>query len=162
MARELKTIYTKDIAEMTQVLLERATKKHKSIYAYCIFAEGDYFYAITPEYESEKEKMKAMKKLMNALIQRPDLCEKFAEFVTAPARFHEREAKKVVIEADKDLLWRANIACASMPEEERQRYYDEWVKDRFMYDGKKYNTFRKYVMVRLIAELSSAKAEQGA
>ena len=162
MAKELKKIYIDDIASLTQAMLERASKKHKSINAYCIFVEGDHYHALTPEYESEKERMKAVKKLMNALIQRPDLSEKFAEIVMAPARFHEREAKKALIEEDKKILVKAQVAYATMPEAERVRYYDEWIKARFMFNGKRYSTFRGYVLVRLIADISSAKADRGA
>lgn len=94
MAKELKKIYIDNISKQTQEMLERASKKHKSITAYCIFVEGDHYHALTPEYESEKERMRETRKLMNVLIERPDICDKFAEFVMAPARFHEREAKK--------------------------------------------------------------------
>ena len=55
MAKQLKKIYITDIAKMTQAMVERASKKHKSIIAYCIFIEGDHWHALTPEYESERE-----------------------------------------------------------------------------------------------------------
>ena len=162
MAKELKKIYIDDIAKQTQAMLERASKKHKSINAYCIFVEGDHYHALTPEYESEKERMKATRKLMNVLIERPDICDKFAEFVMAPARYHERQAKKKAAEMDYVLRRKINIACAAMPEAERQRYHDEWLKAGYEFNGTKYNTLYGYIAARLYAELKSAKAEQGA
>ena len=161
MAKELKKIYIDDISKQTQEMLERASKKHKSITAYCIFVEGDHYHALTPEYESEKERIKATRKLMNVLIQRPDICDKFAEFVMAPARFHEREAKKQAVGIDKQLLAKINIAYATMPEAERQRYAEEWLNAGYEYNGKKYNTLRAYILARLYADFKSAKAEQG-
>lgn len=162
MAKELKKIYIDDISKQTQEMLERASKKHKSINAYCIFVEGDYYHALTPEYESEKERDKMTKKLMSILIQRPDICDKFAEFVMAPARYHEREAKKQAVVTDKELGVKINIAYATMPEAERQRYKEKWLKAGYEYDGKKYNTLRAYILARLCADFKSAKAEQGA
>ena len=162
MAKELKNIYINDIAKLTQAMLERASKKHKSITAYCIFIEGDYYHTLTPVYESEKERDKMTKKLMNILIERPDICDKFAEFVMAPARYHEREAKKQTVVADKELGLKFDIAYAAMPETERQRYAEEWLNAGYEYNGKKYNTLRAYILARLYAELKSAKAEQGA
>lgn len=91
---KLKKIYIDDIAKLTQAMLERASKKHKSVNAYCIFVEGDHFHALVPEYENEKEKEKEIRKLMEILIQHSDICDAFAQFVVPPARFHEREAKK--------------------------------------------------------------------
>ena len=91
---EIKKFYIDDIAQLTQAMLERASKKHKSVNAYCIFVEGDHYHALIPEYESEKEKMKCTRQLMDILVQRPDICSAFAQFVVPPARFHEREAKK--------------------------------------------------------------------
>jgi len=91
---EIKKFYIDDIAQLTQTMLERASKKHKSINAYCIFVEGDHFHVLIPEYESEKEKMKCTRQLMDILVQRPDICSAFAQFVVPPARFHERQAKK--------------------------------------------------------------------
>ena len=91
---KLQKIYIDGIANLTQAMLERAAKKHKSVNAYCIFVEGDHFHALIPEYENEKEKEKETRKLMNILVQRPDICDAFAKFVVPPARFHERQAKK--------------------------------------------------------------------
>ena len=162
MAKELKKIYIDDISKQTQEMLERASKKHKSVTAYCIFVEGDRYHALTPAYESEKERVRATRKLMNVLIERPDICDKFAEFVMAPARYHEREAKKQTVVADKELGVKINIAYATMPEAERQRYAEEWLNAGYEYNGKKYNTLRAYIFARLCAELKSAKAEQGA
>ena len=162
MAKELKKIYIDDISKQTQEMLERASKKHKSINAYCIFVEGDHYHALTPAYESEKERVRETRKLMNILIERPDICDKFAEFVMAPARYHEREAKKQTVAADKELGVKINIAYATMPETERQRYAEEWLNAGFEFNGTKYNTLRAYILARLCAELKSAKAEQGA
>ena len=91
---KIKKIYIDDIAALTQAMLERASKKHKSITAYCIFVEGDHFHVLTPEYENDKEKQKATRKLMDILITYPDICNQFASFVVPPAKFFEREAKK--------------------------------------------------------------------
>ncbi len=91
---KLKKIYIDDIADLTQTMLERASKKHTSVNAYCIFVEGDHYHALIPEYESEKEKEKEIRRLMDILVQNPDICDAFAKFVVPPARFHEREAKK--------------------------------------------------------------------
>ena len=91
---KIKKIYIDDIAKLTQAMLERASKKHKSINAYCIFVEGEYYHALIPEYENEKEKMKRTRQLMNILIQRPDICNAFAEFVVPPARYLKRNAEK--------------------------------------------------------------------
>ena len=91
---KLQKIYIDDIANLTQAMLERASKKHKSINAYCIFVEGDHYHVIIPKYENEKVKEKETRKMMNVLIERPDICEAFAQFVVPPARFHERKAKK--------------------------------------------------------------------
>ena len=99
---------------------------------------------------------------MNILIERPDICDRFAEFVMAPARFHERQAKKQAIVTDKELGVKINIAYATMPETERQRYAEEWVKANYEYNGIKCNTLRAYILARLYAELKSAKAKQGA
>ena len=82
---KLQKIYIDDIANLTQTMLERASKKHKSVNAYCIFVEGDHYHALIPEYESAKEKEKE--------IQNPEICDAFAKFVVPPARFHERNAK---------------------------------------------------------------------
>ena len=161
MAKELKNIYINDIAKLTQAMLERASKKHKSITAYCIFIEGDYYHTLTPVYESEKERDKMTKKLMNILIERPDICDKFAEFVMAPARYHEREAKKQTVVTDKELGIKINIAYAAMPEAERQRYKEEWLNAGYEFNGKKYNTFRGYVIARLIADFRSAMPSKG-
>ena len=94
MAKQLKKIYINDIAKMTQAMLERASKKHKSIISYCIFIEGDHWHALTPKYESEREEKYAMQRLMSILVHNPELCKSFAQFVVPPARYHEREAKK--------------------------------------------------------------------
>lgn len=91
---ELKKIYITDIAKSTQTMLEKASKKHKSIVAYCIFIEGDHYHVLTPEYENDKEQDKTLRKLINILVERPDICERFAQFVVPPAKFHKREAKK--------------------------------------------------------------------
>ena len=91
---ELKKIYINDIANLTKAMLENASKKHKSVIGYCIFVEGDHYCVLTPEYENEKEEDKTIRKLIHILVQRPDICEKFAQFVLPPARLHEREAKK--------------------------------------------------------------------
>ena len=162
MAKELKNIYINDIAKLTQAMLERASKKHKSVNAYCIFVEGDYYHTILPVYESKKMRERETKKLMNVLIERPDICDRFAEFVMAPARFHEREAKKQTIVTDKELGVKINIAYAAMPETERRRYKEEWLNAGYEFNGKKYNTLRAYILARLCADLKSAKAEQGA
>ena len=94
MAKDLKTIYIDEIARQTKTMLVRASKKHKSINAYCIFVEGDHFHALVPSYENEKERQKETRRLMDVLIQNERLCNAFAEFVCPPARFFEREAKK--------------------------------------------------------------------
>ena len=94
MAKQLKKIYINDIAKMTQAMLERASKKHKSIIAYCIFIEGDHYHALIPEYENEKEEMYAIRRLSNILVNNPEICKSFAQFVVPSARYHEREAKK--------------------------------------------------------------------
>jgi hypothetical protein len=91
---KIQKIYIDDIAKLTQAMLERASKKHKSINAYCIFVEGDHYHVLIPKYESEKEKMKMNRQLMNILIQQPDICNAFAQFVVPPARYLEREEKK--------------------------------------------------------------------
>ena len=91
---KLQKIYIDDIANLTQAMLERASKKHKSINAYCIFVEGDHYHVLIPEYENEKVKEKETRKMMNVLIERPDICSAFAQFVVPPARVHERKAKK--------------------------------------------------------------------
>ena len=46
---KIKKIYIDDIAALTQAMLERASKKHKSITAYCIFVEGDHFHVLKPK-----------------------------------------------------------------------------------------------------------------
>ena len=97
---ELKKIYIDDIANLTKAMLENASKKHKSVIGYCIFVEGDHYCVLTPEYENEKEEDKTIRKLIHILVQRPDICEKFAQFVLPPARFHEREAKKAAKNKD--------------------------------------------------------------
>ena len=94
MAKELKKIYIDDIAAQTQTMLVRASKRHKSINAYCIFVEGDHFHVILPEYESEKEKKKATRLLMDVLVENKHICDAFAQFVVPPARYFERQARK--------------------------------------------------------------------
>lgn len=91
---ELKKIYIHDIAQQTQAMLERASKKHKSVNAYCIFVEGDHFHIILPEYENEAEEQKETRRIMTALIQNPEACKAFAKIVVPPARYFEREEKK--------------------------------------------------------------------
>ena len=97
---ELKKIYIDDIANLTKAMLENASKKHKSVIGYCIFVEGDHYYVLAPEYESDKERDKTIRKLIHILVERPDICEKFAQFVLPPARLHEREAKKTAKNKD--------------------------------------------------------------
>jgi hypothetical protein len=101
---KLQKIYIDDIAEMTQTMLERASKKHKSINAYCIFVEGNHYHALIPEYENEKEKEKQIRKLMDILVQNPAICDAFAKFVVPPARFHERQAKKKLRQLSPDSI----------------------------------------------------------
>ena len=91
---KLKKIYIDEIAAQTQAMLERASKKHKSITAYCLFLEGDHYHVLLPEYESPKEEEKAIRNIMEILLQRPEICKEFAKFVCPPARYFEREAKK--------------------------------------------------------------------
>ena len=96
---KIKKFYIDDIAAKTQAMLQRAAKKHASINAFCIFVEGNHFYAITPNYENEMHKQRETRRLMNILIEKPELCKAFAEFVVPPARFFEREAKKAAKKA---------------------------------------------------------------
>lgn len=91
---EIKKIYIDDIANLTQAMLERASKKHKSVNAYCIFIEGDHYHFLIPTYESKKEERKETRRIMNALLTDPEACEAFAKIVVPPARYFERQAKK--------------------------------------------------------------------
>lgn len=91
---EIKKIYIDDIAELTQAMLERASSKHKSVNAYCIFVEGDHYHMLIPTYESEAEERKETRRMMHALLSNPEACKAFAKIVVPPARYFEREAKK--------------------------------------------------------------------
>lgn len=105
---KIKKIYIDDIAKMTQAMLERASKKHKSINAYCIFVEGDYYHVLTPHYESKEAETRMTRKMMDVLISNKEICDAFAKFVMPPARYFEREAKKAAKEAN-----RTNIGLKS-------------------------------------------------
>ena len=83
-----------DIANLTQAMLERASKKHKSVNAYCIFVEGDHYHLLVPTYENEAEEMKEIRRIINVFVENPDACKAFAKIIVPPARFHERQAKK--------------------------------------------------------------------
>ena len=98
---KIKKILIDDIANMTQAMLERAIKKHKSINAYCIFVEGDYYHVLTPHYESKEEETRVTRKMMDVLIQNKEICDAFAKFVMPPARYYERKEKKATKAARK-------------------------------------------------------------
>ena len=98
---KIKKILIDDIANMTQAMLERAIKKHKSINAYCIFVEGDYYHVLTPHYESKEAETRMTRKMMDVLIQNKEICDAFAKFVMPPARYFEREEKKAAKAARK-------------------------------------------------------------
>lgn len=91
---EIKKIYIDDIAKKTQAMLQRAVKKHKSVNAYCIFVEGDYYHVLVPTYVNEDEEQKAIRKMIDAFISCPEGCKAFAKIVIPPARYFERQEKK--------------------------------------------------------------------
>ncbi len=91
---EIKKIYIDDIAKMTQAMLERACKKHKSIKAYCVFVEGDHYHVLIPTYKSEAEERKETRRMMGVFLSDPEACKAFAKIVVPPARYFEREEKK--------------------------------------------------------------------
>ncbi len=98
---KIKKILIDDIAKLTQAMLERASKKHKSINAYCFFMEGDHYHVLTPHYESKEAETRMTRKMMDVLIQNKEICDAFAKFVMPPARYFEREAKKAAKAARK-------------------------------------------------------------
>ena len=98
---KIKKILIDDIAKLTQAMLERASKKHKSVNAYCIFVEGDYYHVLTPHYESKEAETRMTRKMMAVLIQNKEICDAFAKFVMPPARYFEREEKKAAKAARK-------------------------------------------------------------
>lgn len=63
--------------------------------------------------------------------------------------------------AVRTMFTKAATAFATMPENERKQYHDEWVKANYKFNGKKYNTFRGYVIARLIADFRSAMPSKG-
>lgn len=91
---KIKKILIDDIAKLTQAMLERASKKHKSVNAYCIFTEGDHYHVLAPLYKSKAEETRMTRKMMDVLISNKEICDAFAKFVLPPARYFEREAKK--------------------------------------------------------------------
>ena len=91
---KIKKILIDDIAKMTQAMLERASKKHKSVNAYCIFVEGAHYHVLAPQYESKEEETRKTRIMMDVLISNKEICDAFAKFVLPPARYFEREAKK--------------------------------------------------------------------
>lgn len=91
---KIKKILIDDIAKLTQAMLERASKKHKSVNAYCIFIEGDHYHVLAPHYESKEEETRVTRKMMDVLISNKEICDAFAKFVMPPARYFEREEKK--------------------------------------------------------------------
>ena len=98
---KIKKILIDDIAKLTQAMLERASKKHKSVNAYCIFVEGDHYHVLAPHYESEEEETRVTRKMMDVLISNKEICDAFAKFVMPPARYFEREEKKAAKAARK-------------------------------------------------------------
>ena len=98
---KIKEFLIDKIANMTQAMLERASKKHKSVNAYCIFVEGDYYHVLAPHYESEEEETRVTRKMMDVLISNKEICDAFAKFVMPPARYFEREEKKAAKAARK-------------------------------------------------------------
>ena len=63
--------------------------------------------------------------------------------------------------AIRTMFTKASTAFATMPENERKQYYDEWKKANYKFNGKKYNTFRGYVIARLITDFRSAMSSKG-
>ena len=98
---KIKEFLIDKIANMTQAMLERASKKHKSGNAYCIFVEGDYYHVHAPHYESEEEETRVTRKMMDVLISNKEICDAFAKFVMPPVRYFEREEKKAAKAARK-------------------------------------------------------------
>ena len=92
--KKTEKIFIDNIAHLTQAMLERASEKHKSVNAYCIFTEGDHYHVLIPQYESEEEETRMTRKMMDVLINNKEICDAFAKFVMPPARYFEREAKK--------------------------------------------------------------------
>jgi hypothetical protein len=61
---------------------------------------------------------------------------------------------------DKEKVHRSLFAQASamvsvMTDEEKQRYHTEWQKAKYMFNGKKYASFRGYIVARLYADLKT-------
>lgn len=91
---KIEKFYIDEIAQVTKATLNHASKKHKSINAYCIFVEGDHFHILMPAYKNEAEEQKGVQKMISALVAAPEACKAFAKFVVPTARYFERKEKK--------------------------------------------------------------------
>lgn len=91
-----KTYLIDSITDSIEAMLANASKKHKSITGCCILIEGDRFGILVPQYGSEKEKEKAVRKLIEVMLQNESACKEFARFVVPAYRYFEREKKKAL------------------------------------------------------------------
>jgi TnpA family transposase len=91
---KIKTYYIDEIAKLTQAKLERASKVHETVNAYCIFIEGDHYHILLPHYQSEAEEDRRIREILNVLVSNPEACKAFAKIIVPPYRFFERQEKK--------------------------------------------------------------------
>ena len=57
--------------------------------------------------------------------------------------------------ARRSLFSQASAMVSLMTDDEKQRYHTEWQKAKYMFNGKKYVSFRGYIVARLYADLKT-------
>ena len=55
----------------------------------------------------------------------------------------------------------AGERAALLSEEQKKQYTEEWIRSKFMFNGKKYCTIRGYIMARVYAEMDTEQTQTG-